>query len=157
MLQKLTQAVNDFESGKDVSSKLQYGLQSGVGQDSGCPLQIVADSSTILAVEDIQKWENEVIFDTYRVNLFRTGSVYKALRLCKAVKQARWPLIVSTEMECCETSDTFIADFAVGVGAGQFHGGGVEGGEYMSKYNRLLEIQRNDESVAFVGKAFRVL
>ena len=40
-----------------------------------------------------------------------------------------------------ETTDTFIADLAVGTSAGQIKAGGCSRGERMEKYNRLLSIE----------------
>jgi enolase len=53
--------------------------------------------------------------------------------------------------------ETILADFAVGVGASQFMGGGLSSSEYACKYNRLLEIQQDPEGgrIAYVGSRFR--
>ena len=40
-----------------------------------------------------------------------------------------------------ETTDAFIADFAVAVGSGQIKAGAPCRGERLAKYNRLLEIE----------------
>ena len=40
-----------------------------------------------------------------------------------------------------ETTDTFIADFAVGLNLGQIKTGSLSRGERICKYNRLLEIE----------------
>jgi enolase len=42
-----------------------------------------------------------------------------------------------------ETSDTFIADLAVGVNAEYIKTGAPSRGERVAKYNRLLEIENN--------------
>jgi enolase len=39
-----------------------------------------------------------------------------------------------------ETTDTFIADLAIGAGCGQIKTGAPARGERVAKYNRLLEI-----------------
>ena len=41
-----------------------------------------------------------------------------------------------------ETSDTFIADLAVGVNSGQIKTGSLSRGERVAKYNRLLKIEQ---------------
>jgi enolase len=41
-----------------------------------------------------------------------------------------------------ETTDSFIADFAIAVGAGQIKSGAPCRGERLAKYNRLIEIER---------------
>ena len=40
-----------------------------------------------------------------------------------------------------ETSDAFIADFAVGIGCGQLKSGAPARGERVAKYNRLAAIE----------------
>ena len=77
--------------------------------------------------------------------------------MCKHAKlRNNWSIIVGIEDDSCiETNETFIADFVVGVGAGQFNGGGFESGEYISKYSRILDITREDGSIAYCGKKFR--
>lgn len=97
------------------------------------------------------------MYNTLKVSLHKIGSVYQALLLCKRARvHNEWSIIVGCEDEhCVETIDTFIADFAVAVGAGQFASGGLESGEYMAKYARLLEITREDSSISYCGKKFR--
>ena len=41
-----------------------------------------------------------------------------------------------------ETSDTFIADLAVGVNSGQIKTGSLSRGERVAKYNRLLKTEQ---------------
>ena len=141
----------------DIPACLTYAFQDGIGGDSSCQLQIVADQ-LIRTAEDVSLYEQESIFDTVKVNLFKTGSVYKALQLCKAAKAAKWCIIIGCEEQCAETGDTFIADFAVGVGAGQFASGGLESGECIAKYNRIMQISREEgENINYVGRRFRVV
>ena len=40
-----------------------------------------------------------------------------------------------------ETEDTFIADFAVGIGASQFKAGAPCRGERVAKYNQIMRIE----------------
>lgn len=135
---------------------LAYAVEDGgIGVDAACTLQIVADHDCCSTPQDIQQWEVEAIFDTLKVSLVKCGTVSKAMSLCKAARFAKWAINVGVEEENTETSDTFIADFAVAVGAGQFSGGGFESGEFFGKYNRLLEIQRENEEIRFVAKKFR--
>ena len=138
------------DTNHDIPACLNYAFQDGVGGDGKCQLQVVADKLVTSAAD-----ESEQMVDALKVNLFKSGSVFKALQMCKAAKAAKWALIVGCEEQCCETSDTFIADFAVGVGAGQFSGGGLDTGECMAKYNRILEISKEDEGIAFAGRNFR--
>ena len=54
-------------------------------------------------------------------------------------KTAGWKIIVSHRAG--ETNDSFIADFAVGVGADYIKSGAPARGERVAKYNRLSAIE----------------
>ena len=43
-----------------------------------------------------------------------------------------------------ETEDSFLADLAVASGAGQIKVGSITRSERLAKYNRLLEIEKDD-------------
>ena len=131
-------------------------IQDGIGDDTSCHLQTIADI-VVATQDDISKYDEEALFDTVKLNLYKIGSVYKALQLCKLAKQrAKWSIIVGCEEEkCCETNDTFIADLSVGIGAGQLNAGGLFSGEFLVKYNRIMEINREDASIPYCGKKFR--
>lgn len=150
--QKISNIVQN--SAHECPAILSYAIHEGIGNDVNCHLQIVADAS-VKSVEDLERLDPEGVFDTLKVNLFKVGSVYKALQLAKAAKAAKWSLIVGCEEQCVETSDTFISDFAVAVGAGQFNGGGFGSGECTAKYNRILEISREFDGITFAGRNFR--
>ena len=51
------------------------------------------------------------------VKINQIGSLTEAFEACRLAKDAGWDCIVSHR--CGETEDTFIADLAVGLGAGQ--------------------------------------
>ena len=99
-----------------------------------------------------------MIFNTIRVNLSKCGSISQAISICESARKSNLSIIISCDSgNIPETSDTFIADFAVAIGASQFMGGGILSGENIAKYNRLMEIGREDESVlfTFLGRKFR--
>ena len=66
-------------------------------------------------------------------------------------------LIIGCNESSPESVDTFIADFSVAVGAGQFHAGGLLANESYGKYARLMEIAKEDTYIPYVvGKTFRI-
>lgn len=99
----------------------------------------------------------------------------KAIELCRAARVAGWSVIVGSNESGLEGVDSFLTDFsglvfvklkkgkayvvinvnAVGVGAGQLNCGGLLSGEFIGKYNRLMEILREDPSIPFVSRHFR--
>ncbi len=67
------------------------------------------------------------------------GSISEMLNCIKLAKDNGYEVIISHRSG--ETLDTFIADFAVGSGAGYIKSGSVTRGERVCKYNRLLRIE----------------
>ncbi len=66
------------------------------------------------------------------------GTVTETLAAIDAARTAGYPQMISHRSG--ETTDTFIADLAVGSGCGQLKSGAPARGERVAKYNRLLEI-----------------
>lgn len=67
------------------------------------------------------------------------GTVTETIEVNKMARGAGWKINVSHRSG--ETNDTFIADFAVGVGADYAKFGAPARGERVAKYNRLLAIE----------------
>lgn len=73
------------------------------------------------------------------------GTVIEALAVCEMAKQAGLKVTVSHRSG--ETTDDFIADFAVASGADYVKFGAPVRGERVSKYNRLLAIEKQIASL----------
>ena len=129
-------------------------LLSGVGGQENCALQIVADEICKTSAE-LKALAREAVYNTLMITLPKAGCVTAAVSLCKEARHVGWAVSVATDKHYPETMDTFLTDFAVGVGAGQLLAGGLLSGENFSKYNRLLEINRADPNIAYVGRYFR--
>jgi enolase len=67
------------------------------------------------------------------------GTISEAIQFVNLAKSSGYKTVVSHRSG--ETEDSFIADFAVGVGANYVKFGGTCRGERISKYNRLLRIE----------------
>ncbi|MDO8488085.1 MAG: phosphopyruvate hydratase [bacterium] len=67
------------------------------------------------------------------------GTISETIEVVKLSRQAGWKIMVSHRSG--ETNDSFIADFAVGVGADYVKFGAPARGERVAKYNRLLGIE----------------
>lgn len=67
------------------------------------------------------------------------GTVFETLETCALAKENDIEMFVSHRSG--DTTDTFISDFAVGVGAKYIKSGAPCRGERVAKYNRLLEIE----------------
>lgn len=73
------------------------------------------------------------------------GTVKEAIAAVQATYGAGWAAIASHRSG--ETDDTFIADFAYGVGAHGIKAGGLGQKERLEKYERLLAIEREAKTV----------
>lgn len=71
------------------------------------------------------------------------GTVSEAIEVVKTAKEAGWKVVVSHRSG--ETNDTFIADFAVGVGADYTKFGAPARGERIAKYNRFSVLEKEIE------------
>lgn len=73
------------------------------------------------------------------IKVNQIGTVTETLDAMAICEEAGWARFVSHRSG--ETEDTFIADLAVGTGAGQIKSGAPARGERVAKYNRLVEIE----------------
>ena len=73
------------------------------------------------------------------------GTVMEAIEAVQITQSAGFKVIASHRSG--ETDDTFIADFAYGVGAYGIKAGGLGQRERLEKYNRLLAIEREAETL----------
>ncbi len=69
------------------------------------------------------------------------GTIAETIEVVKICREAGWKIIVSHRSG--ETTDDFIADFAVGIGADYTKFGAPARGERVVKYNRLLAIEED--------------
>ena len=83
------------------------------------------------------------------VKLNQVGTVTETLEVMRIAHDHDYTTVVSHRSG--ETEDTKIADLAVGTGAGQIKTGSASRSERVAKYNRLLRIEEQLESVTFGG------
>ena len=73
------------------------------------------------------------------VKLNQVGTLTETLQAVELAKRAGYGTVISHRSG--ETEDTFVADLAVAVNAGQIKTGSLSRGERMAKYNQLLRIE----------------
>ena len=78
-----------------------------------------------------------------------TKATEKAIEMAK---EAGYTAVVSHRSG--ETEDTFIADLAVAVNAGQIKTGSLSRSERIAKYNRLLKIEQELQNYSQYGLKF---
>ncbi len=73
------------------------------------------------------------------IKLNQIGTVSETVETIKQAQQANYDFMVSHRSG--ETSDSFIADFVVGVGGSKIKSGSLSRSDRLSKYNQLLRIE----------------
>lgn len=102
-------------------------------------IQVVGDDLTVTNPQRIERAITEKSCNSLLLKINQIGSITEAIEAFKLAKSDNWSVMVSHRSG--ETTDDFIADFAVGVGAEQVKFGSVARGERVVKYNRLLAIE----------------
>ncbi len=123
---------DDWEGFKMINQKLNIKNQK---------LLVIGDDLTATNKERVKKAINNSCVGGIIIKPDQIGTVSETLEAVKIAKEAGLKIIVSHRSG--ETSDDFIADLAVGVGADFIKAGAPLTKERMVKYNRLLEIENN--------------
>ncbi len=102
-------------------------------------IQVVGDD---LVVTNVARLKRAIEVDAISALLLKVnqiGTVTEAMDAVRLCRESKLNVIVSHRSG--ETEDSFIADFAVGINAGQIKTGAPARGERTSKYNQLLRLE----------------
>jgi len=121
----------------------------------GSKLQIVGDDLLVTNPKMIKKAIEGKNCNALLLKVNQIGSITESIEAAKASKEAGWGVVVSHRSG--ETEDAFIADFVVGIDAGQSKFGAPARSDRNAKYNQLLRIESllGDKAVYFGEKAVR--
>lgn len=119
-------AEDDYEGWKLLTKKLSN-------------IQLVGDDLFVTNKKLLQMGIEMGIANAILIKLNQIGTVTETLDTIKLAKDNNYKTIISHRSG--ETDDSYIADFAVGLNAGQLKTGSLSRGERTSKYNRLLRIE----------------
>lgn len=87
--------------------------------------------------------EQQKSINYVKLNIYEIGCFFQLAQLFIIAKKSGRGIAISTINESSpETSDTFITDFAVGLGSDFVEFGGIISSDYNCKYNRLVSIQK---------------
>lgn len=107
----------------------------------GDKLQIVGDDLFVTNLERIEAGIKRQSANAVLIKLNQIGTVTETARAIQLTQKAGWNAVVSHRSG--ETEDTFIADLAVGLNAGQIKTGSLSRSERIAKYNQLLRIEED--------------
>lgn len=105
----------------------------------GGKVQLVGDDLFVTNTDRLQKGISLRCGNSILIKLNQIGSLTETLNAIKLAHNAGYTAIVSHRSG--ETEDTFIADLAVALNAGQIKTGAPSRSERVSKYNQLLRIE----------------
>ncbi|CAK4613227.1 hypothetical protein LEN26_000197 [Aphanomyces euteiches] len=120
----------------------------------GTHVQIVGDDLTVTNPTRVQKAIEEKACNALLLKVNQIGSVTESIQAVTMSKKAGWGIMASHRSG--ETEDSFIADLAVGLSAGQIKTGAPCRSERLAKYNQLLRIEEEmGPSAVYAGNNFR--
>lgn len=102
-------------------------------------VQIVGDDLIVTNVSRLKEAISEHSINALLLKVNQVGTVSEAMEAVKMCKDHDLSIVVSHRSG--ETEDSFIADFCVGIDAGQIKTGAPARGERTAKYNQLLRIE----------------
>ena len=115
-------------------------------------IQIVGDDLYVTNPKLIEKGIAQNATNAVLIKLNQIGTVTETIAAISACRAAGWNYIISHRSG--ETTDTFIADFAVAMDGGQIKAGAPCRGERLAKYNRLLQIEREVAGHSYYSSPF---
>jgi enolase len=138
-------------------------IEDGLGEDDwegwralterlGSRVQLVGDDIFVTSPAILQEGIRKRIANAILVKLNQIGTLTETLETIELAKRAGYGTIISHRSG--ETEDTFVADLAVAVNAGQIKTGSLSRGERTAKYNQLLRIEEElGPSAVWPGRA----
>ena len=115
----------------------------------GKKIQLVGDDNFVTNPKIFAEGIKAGIANAILIKLNQIGTVSETLETVAMAQQAGYGVVISHRSG--ETEDAFIADFAVGTGAGQIKTGSLCRSERIAKYNRLLAIEQELNKQAYYG------
>ncbi|KAL6516487.1 Beta-enolase [Orobanche gracilis] len=114
---------------------------------------VVGDALLMSNPKRIERAVQEATCNALLLKINQVGTVTEAIESVKLAKDANWGVVISQRSG--ETEDSFLADLAVGVAAGQIKAGAPCRGERLTKYNQLLRIEELGDQAFYVGDDWR--
>jgi len=118
----------------------------------GDRVQLVGDDLFVTNVRRLRRGIEGDVANAILVKVNQIGTLTEAMDAIELAKSAGYRNVISHRSG--ETEDTFIADLAVAVNAGQIKTGSASRSDRVAKYNRLLAIEAElGEGARFLGRA----
>jgi enolase len=108
--------------------------------------QLVGDDLFVTSTERLARGIERGVANSILIKVNQIGTLTETLEAIEMARAAGYLSIISHRSG--ETEDTFIADLAVGTGAGQIKTGSASRTDRVAKYNQLLRIEEQLGAVA---------
>jgi enolase len=118
---------NDWDGWKIMNEKI------------GTEVLTIGDDLLVTNVERLKKAIQKKACNAVLIKVNQIGTLSETIECIKLAKKNKMKIVVSHRSG--ETTDDFIADLAVGIGADYIKSGSLSRGERICKYNRLLRIE----------------
>lgn len=105
----------------------------------GDRIQLVGDDIFVTNPEIFQEGIDKGVANSILIKLNQIGTVSESIEAIKMARKNHYTTMISHRSG--ETGDTFIADFAVAMNAGQIKTGSIARSERVEKYNQFLRIE----------------
>ncbi len=115
-------------------------------QKIGHQIQLVGDDLFVTNPAILAEGITKDVANSILIKVNQIGTLTETLKAIQLAHKAGYTTVISHRSG--ETEDTFIADLAVAVNAGQIKTGSVNRSERVAKYNRLLRIEEDLGSAA---------
>lgn len=117
----------------------------------GRRVQLVGDDLFVTNPKILAEGIQKGVANSILIKVNQIGSLSETLAAIEMAKRAGYSVVVSHRSG--ETEDSFIADLAVGVNAGQIKTGSMSRSDRMAKYNQLLRIEEElDGQAVYPGR-----
>ena len=125
-------------------------VEDGLGEDDwdgwarlterlGERIQLVGDDLFVTNPAIIQQGIKDGIANAVLIKVNQVGTLTETIQAVELAKRAGYGIVISHRSG--ETEDTFVADLAVAMNAGQIKTGSLSRSERIAKYNQLLRIE----------------
>ncbi len=115
----------------------------------GESIEVIGDDIFVTNTKFIDRGIKEQTANSALIKLNQIGTVTETIDAVRMCRDNGWRYLISHRSG--ETSDTFLADFAVAMDGGHLKTGSASRSERLAKYNRILEIEAalQDRSLYF--------
>ena len=154
MIDYLAALVKDYPivSVEDGLSEIDWAGWGELTKKLGDKVQIVGDDIFVTNTEKLKKGIEKGVANSILVKVNQIGTLTETLEAIEMARSAGYTTVISHRSG--ETEDTTIADISVATNAGQIKTGSASRTDRVAKYNQLLRIEEELDTMAvFPGKS----